>query len=117
MEWSIKSITPPTAFSVAKIPPKKIQSGGTKLAQFFQHNPPQVPVAIAPGVENCCCDSASFKDLSAALVTQESLGIKKRWESVLNGGNEPPNSVKTEGRVTCSLQNPQNSSVSTLEKQ
>lgn len=92
---------PTHRISVAKIPPKKIQSGGTKLAQFLQHNSPQVPVAIAPGVENCCCDSAKFKDLSAALATQESLGSKK-GENLCWMATE-----FSKDRVTCSLQNPQ----------
>lgn len=100
----VNQINYPThRISVAKIPPKKIQSGGTKLAQFLQHNPPQVPVAIAPGVENCCCDSASFKDLSASSFSNTGKSWKQeRWECVLNGCNEPPKSVKREGRVTCS---------------
>lgn len=86
----VNQINYPThRISVAKIPLKKIHSGGTKLSPIFSAQIPlRSPVAIAPGVENCCCDSASFKNLSAALVTQASLGIKERWESVLNGATE-----------------------------
>jgi len=110
----VNQINYPThRISVAKIPPKEIQSGGP----IFSAQSPSGPSS------NCTwCGELLlwFGKLQRSLGSFSNTGKswkQERWESVLNGGNEPPNSVKTEGRVTCSLQNPQNSSVSTLEKQ